>query len=72
MLVTDAGLVKAGSAGRVLDMLKGREIEVFADVGPDPSIETVVICAERVRATNCQMIMASAVAARWMRRNTPP
>jgi alcohol dehydrogenase class IV len=57
MLVTDAGLVKAGIAGRVLDMLKGRAIEVFAEVEPDPSIETVVICADLVRSTKCELII---------------
>jgi alcohol dehydrogenase len=57
MLVTDAGLVKAGIAGRVLDILEGRAIEVFADVEPDPSIETVVICADRVRSTKCELII---------------
>jgi alcohol dehydrogenase class IV len=57
MLVTDAGLVKAGISGRVLDILKGRAIEVFAGVEPDPSIETVVICADRVRATKCELII---------------
>ncbi|MFG1400034.1 iron-containing alcohol dehydrogenase [Roseixanthobacter pseudopolyaromaticivorans] len=57
MLVTDPGLVKAGIAERVLNLLQGREIEVFADVEPDPSIETVIVCAERVRASRCDLII---------------
>ena len=57
LLVTDAGLVKAGIAGRVLDLLAGREIDVFSDVEPDPSIETVVVCAERVRGAQCDLII---------------
>ena len=57
LLVTDAGLVKAGIAGRALDLLAGREVEVFSDVEPDPSIETVIACADRVRARGCDLIV---------------
>jgi alcohol dehydrogenase class IV len=57
LLVTDPGLVKAGIAGRALDLLAGREVEVFSDVEPDPSIETVIACADRVRALGCDLIV---------------
>ncbi len=57
LLVTDPGLVKAGIAGRALDLLAGREVEVFSEVEPDPSIETVVACADRVRALGCDLIV---------------
>lgn len=57
LLVTDPGLVQAGIAGRVLELLSGLEVEVFSEVEPDPSIETVVVCADRVRAARCELII---------------
>mgnify|MGYP003704537581 CR=1 FL=1 len=32
-------------------------VEVFSEVEPDPSIETVVACADRVRALGCELII---------------
>jgi alcohol dehydrogenase class IV len=57
LLVTDPGLVKAGIASRVQTLLAGRELVLFDAVEPDPSIETVVACAERARAEHCTLII---------------
>lgn len=57
LVVTDPGLVKAGIADRVTGLLAGRSVEVFAEVEPDPSIETVVACAELVRRQGHDLVI---------------
>ncbi|MGU3496199.1 iron-containing alcohol dehydrogenase [Xanthobacteraceae bacterium A53D] len=57
LLVTDPGIVKAGIAEQVLKLLDGRDVVVFSDVEPDPSIETVIACADVVRAEKCGLII---------------
>ncbi|GGF82476.1 alcohol dehydrogenase [Azorhizobium oxalatiphilum] len=57
LLVTDPGIVKAGLAEQVLKLLEGREVVVFSQVEPDPSIETVIACADVVRSEKCGLII---------------
>lgn len=57
LLVTDPGIVKAGIAERVTALLGDFEVEIFAEVEPDPSIETVIACAARARAAGCDLVV---------------
>ncbi|UEM24259.1 iron-containing alcohol dehydrogenase (plasmid) [Skermanella mucosa] len=57
LIVTDPGLVKAGIAPRVTELLGGRRGDLFTEVEPDPSIETVIACAETVRREGYDLIV---------------
>jgi len=57
LIVTDPGLVKVGIAEQVSKLLEGRRVELFADVEPDPSIETVVACAKLVRSKGYDLVI---------------
>jgi alcohol dehydrogenase class IV len=57
LLVTDPGIVKAGIANRVTTLLGDFEVEIFTEVEPDPSIETVIACAARARAAGCDLVV---------------
>lgn len=67
LIVTDPGLVKAGIAPRVTELLGGRRGDLFTEVEPDPSIETVIACAETVRreATISSSAWAAAARSTW-------
>ncbi|GGD19462.1 iron-containing alcohol dehydrogenase [Aureimonas glaciei] len=57
LLVTDPGIVKAGIAHRVTALLGDFHVEIFAEVEPDPSIETVIACAARARIAGCDLVV---------------
>jgi alcohol dehydrogenase len=57
LVVTDPGLVKAGIADRVVQLLAGRKVDLFTEVEPDPSIETVVACAGLVRSKGYDLVI---------------
>lgn len=61
-IVCDEGMVKFGYVDRVMDALQRRDnpvkIEVFSDVEPDPSTNTVNKGTERMRAFNPDTIIA--------------
>lgn len=57
LIVTDPGLVKAGIADRVVKFLDGRKVDLFTEVEPDPSIETVVACADLVRSKGYDLVI---------------
>ena len=60
LVVTDNGLVKAGIAGRVLDVLANAGIPyvVFSDVEPNPSVNTVNAIQRLYLAESCDGIIA--------------
>ncbi|UTR14831.1 bifunctional acetaldehyde-CoA/alcohol dehydrogenase [Salipaludibacillus sp. LMS25] len=61
MIVTDPMMVKVGYVDKVLYYLNKRQdkvqYDVFSDVEPDPSIETVMAGAERMRAFEPDVII---------------
>ena len=59
LIVTDPGLVKAGVAGRVGEVLAGGGIEyaVFDGVEPDPRIEIVDACLGAARDSRCDVLI---------------
>jgi alcohol dehydrogenase len=57
LIVTDPGLVKAGIADQVMKLLDGRRVDLFTEVEPDPSIETVVACAGLVRSKGYDLVI---------------
>jgi len=60
MLVTDNGLVKAGIAQKVIDVLAGMKTEyvVFSDVEPNPSVNTVNKIQGLYLAQGCDCFIA--------------
>lgn len=60
LLVTDNGLVKAGIADRIIDVLKKAEIPyiAFSDVEPNPSVNTVNAIQKLYLAEGCDGIIA--------------
>jgi len=60
LLVTDNGLVKAGIAGRVVDVLAKAEIPhaVFSEVEPNPSVNTVNAIQRLYLTEGCDGIIA--------------
>ena len=60
-IVTDAGMVKLGYVDRILYYLRKRpdyvHCEIFSDVEPDPSIETVIRGAEMMAAFQPDVII---------------
>lgn len=59
-LATDKGLVQAGIAGKVSDLLttQGIEVVMFSDVEPNPYAETVMRGARIYQEEQCEMIVA--------------
>lgn len=61
-IVTDPGMVKLGYVDKVLYYLRKRpdyvHCEIFSDVEPDPSIETVIKGAEQMAQFNPDVIIA--------------
>ncbi len=57
LIVTDMGLVKAGIADHVQQLLASYDVEIFRDVEPDPSIETVAACVEHARRSGCDLVV---------------
>jgi alcohol dehydrogenase class IV len=60
LLVTDAGLIQCGWAGRTLDILGGEGIgaAVFSEVSPNPRDSEVMAGAELYREEHCDVIVA--------------
>lgn len=62
MIVTDPGMVKLGYVAKLLYYLRKRQdyvnCQVFSDVEPDPSIETVMKGAEMMRSFQPDVIIA--------------
>ena len=58
-IVTDANLVKLGVVDRVAQPLTeaGMAVEVFSEVEPDPSIETVTRASEQARAFHADWVI---------------
>ena len=72
-IVTDPGMVRAGLVDIVLRELAGRAVEVFSDVEPNPSSDTVERGTNRMRAFAPDAILAlgggsamDAAKAMWM------
>ncbi len=57
MLVSDPGLVRAGLVDRIGGLLSDFDTAVFADVEPDPSLETVGACADQVRRHGADLVI---------------
>lgn len=59
LVVSDPGVVKAGIAARVQDLLSasGRTTSLFAAIEPDPRIETALACAHAARSSNARLII---------------
>lgn len=60
LLVTDPGLLEAGWAGQVIDLLAAEDIAtaVFAEVSPNPRDHEVMAGAEIYQRENCDVIVA--------------
>lgn len=59
MLATDAGIVKAGIVGRVLDNIKDKDtVVVFDEVQPDPTVKVVDRGGAIARSEKCDLIIA--------------
>jgi alcohol dehydrogenase class IV len=60
LVVTDNGLVKAGIAGRITDILEKAEIpySLFSDVEPNPSVSTVNAIQKLYLAEGCDGFIA--------------
>ena len=57
LIVTDPGLVATPFPARVKDLLKDHEVDVFSEVEPDPSIETINACAGYVRKNGFDLLI---------------
>ena len=70
LVVTDRGLMSLGLADRMLQALRaaGVEVDVSADVVPDPGFEVVLAGVERLKAFRADAMLAIAGA----RRSTAP
>jgi alcohol dehydrogenase len=60
IIITDGPLFKLGIANAVVDKLKGAgvEVDVFAEIEPDPGYELVLKGVERVKAFKAEAILA--------------
>jgi len=60
LVVTDAGVVKAGIVDRILGVMKASSIHavVFDQTEPDPCLATAEKCAEMMRAEKVSLIVA--------------
>jgi alcohol dehydrogenase len=70
LLVTDAGIVKAGHAGRAVGFIAaaGLQVEVYDSVRENPSTVDVADCVAVARRTNVDIIIGLGAAARWIPR----
>lgn len=59
LVVTDPGIRRAGLLDAVLDSLSGAglDVSVFDEVEPDPTVSTVVACAERAREVDAEVLV---------------
>ncbi|EFC90861.1 iron-containing alcohol dehydrogenase [Dethiosulfovibrio peptidovorans DSM 11002] len=59
MLVTDETMVSIGTAERITSYLEeaGLSVETFSQVEPEPSVETVDLAADRLKATGCDLVV---------------
>lgn len=59
LVVTDPGIRAAGLLDAVLDSLSGAglDVTVFEEVEPDPTVSTVVACAERAVETGADVLV---------------
>ncbi len=79
LVITDAPLVQAGPVGRVTEVLKAANVafEMFDEGEPEPPMNVILACAERIRAgdydalvavgggSNTDLAKAAAVVARY-------
>jgi len=57
-VVTDRIMVELGFLNRVLEQLKDREVEVFSEVEPEPSIDIALKAVEKARSFKPDLIVA--------------
>lgn len=57
LLVSDPGLQRAGLVDRIASLLGDFDVCTFTEVEPDPSLETVAACANKVRAHNADLVI---------------
>ena len=57
ILITDPGLIGTGIPARVQQLLDGCHVEIYSDVEPDPSLETVEACARHVKAQGFDLVI---------------
>ena len=59
MVVTDETMASIGTADRISSYLKqeGLAVEIFSQVEPEPSVETVDLAANRFRETGCDCVV---------------
>jgi alcohol dehydrogenase len=60
LVITDPGVVRAGIAARVLDVIEksGRRADLYSEIESDPDIGTADRCAQAVRDAGCDFIVA--------------
>ncbi len=60
LLVTDAGVIKAGWANQIISSLKKSNVPtvIYQDITPNPKADEVMAGAEVFRKENCNMIIA--------------
>jgi len=58
LIVTDGTIIKLGFVDVVKNNIKAERIEVFSEVEPEPSIETVLKCSEAARELQPDLIVA--------------
>jgi len=58
LIVTDETIMKLGFVNAVKNIIKAEKIEVFSEVEPEPSLETVLKCAEVARSLQPDLIVA--------------
>jgi alcohol dehydrogenase len=57
LLITDRGLVNTPIPDRILSLLHHYDVSVYSDVEPDPSIETVIKCADYVKQNQFDLLI---------------
>ncbi len=57
MIVTDKGIVNAGICAKLQGAIKNRDIVLFDDVQPDPSIKLVELVVKIARSNNIQAVI---------------
>lgn len=59
LIITDKGILKAGLANRVKDILNKSqiEVEVYTDVEPEPSMESLTPCLTLVKQNNFDVLV---------------
>jgi alcohol dehydrogenase class IV len=60
MVITDPGVVQAGIAARVVDVIKkyGAHAEIYSEIESDPGIRTANRCGQAVKEAGCDFIVA--------------